>query len=200
MKNLYLISLISCILISLTGCKAILLKSKGISKPKLETRNSILTYLEQKGTVGYGNLFIVQDSASFYELIGLVPDYPGVDFFTTTGDLIIYSRTGRCTQVANDFASQLKKEGEYFIDSSYRLDDITGLLHSILPEKSIENQKSDFVVLVYWALYLGSMNQDVFDIISTLERNKEVSVKIYLVNMDFQKDWKMKEIPRIKFF
>jgi hypothetical protein len=197
-KNLWIIFLVS-ILAGLNSCKSILMEVNRVSKPAIETKESIQSYLSMNSCTFYDSLFIAKDSTSFFQLVKMVVGFPSVDFFNSNGELLEYSTTGDCTGKADNFAVNLKPDSNYRIDSSYLLKEVMDKIKGIQGMSNMSGRKFDFTVLIYWAKYLGNVNKNALDVMKTIQYNKKIRSRIYLINLDFQNDWGMKVIPQITF-
>ena len=199
MKKLVRILLVCVTIASVCSCKAILIKIKGVSKPRFENKESVLNYLSTISPESGDGVFVGQDSLQFFHLLKMIKELPTVDFYNSKGELIEYSQTGGCNGKAEEFAEKLTRNMVYTVDSSYRMKDVEKKVVSIKENNGLLSQDCDFVLFVYWAKYMGKMNQDVLDVMKALRNNKQLKAKVYLINMDFQSNWGMKKIPRINF-
>jgi len=196
-KQLFLL-LTMILLIEGQSCKSILLKSKGITSPRLETVQSIQTYISNKLPGTSNHLFIARDSTAVFKLYNMIEGFPSVDFFTKDGELIDYNVNISCTARADYFAAHMRRDTIYKTNPKYILADILSNLKGATENDVFPPDGSDFYLLVYWAKYFGSLNKNAFEISKTLQKNKLVSVRVILVNLDFQTAWGMKKLPQIK--
>jgi hypothetical protein len=181
------------------SCKSLLFKLKGVKSPKLETAQSVYDYLQKhyQGTLKY--LFVPRDSASFYSTFSSFPDFPGVGFVNSKGQLIIYSDTNYCSGTAQKFATGLEDPESYPTDPFFKLTTFMEMLQRAGPESTENDEPYDCILIVFWAKYLGSINKPGFDVAEGLEKNSRVRSRIYFINLDFQEQWGLKTIPKIKF-
>ncbi|MCX6251970.1 MAG: hypothetical protein NTX61_14615 [Bacteroidetes bacterium] len=198
MRNVLLFLGILMILFINPSCKSLLLKTKGITKPRMETTQTIQRYINSKLTGKGRQLYIAKDSIEIFTLYSMIDGFPSVDFFTTGGELIDYNDHVSCAGKADEFAAQMIRGTDYKINPKYKLHEIASKLHSIDGTEIVSAEGADYFMFVYWAKYFGSLNNNVFDILKTLQNNKRVNVKVILVNLDFQSSWGMKKIPQFK--
>jgi len=175
------------------------MKSKGVTKPKLESRESISSYLLKNLCYQGDVIFIAKDTIRFFQLINLIKGFPSADFFNSKGELIEYSATGDCIGKAEIFASALATGRNYKIDSSYHLTDIIEKVSNINENIDSIEKGYDFTILLYWAKYFGKLNKSLFEVLKTVRENTAIHPKIYLINMDFQSDWGLRKVPDINF-
>jgi hypothetical protein len=199
MKKAFVFFLVLFILAGFHSCKSVLLKVNGVSKPEIETKESILTYMSLHSIDQGDGLFTVKDSTSFSRLINMIKRLPNVDFYNPKGELLNYSKTGDCTGQADIFAAGLKPDTFYKVDASYHFNDILEKVISIDGKRQPSLDNADFTVLIFWSKYLGKMNRSVLRVKRSLQVNKKVSINLYMINMDFQNDWGLKKIPEINF-
>ena len=197
MKKAFGFLLVLIILAGIYSCKSILLRINGISKPGFETKKSILTYISANSFDPGDGLFTGKDSTRFFLLLNMITSLPNVDFYNPKGELIDYSKTGDCTGQAEIFAAGLTPDVLYKTDSSYQFNDVKGKVISIDGKSKLSLDNADFTVLIFWSKYLGKMNKSVMKVKRILQDNKKIRTNIYLINMDFQRDWGMKAIPEI---
>jgi hypothetical protein len=197
-KTLWILFIVS-ILAGFNSCKSILMKVNRVSKPAIETKESIQSYLSTNSYTFYDSLFVAKDSTSFFKLVEMVVGFPSVDFFNSRGELLEYSTTGDCTGKADHFAVNLQPDSNYRIDSSYLLKEVMDKLKGIHGMGNMSGRKFDFTVLIYWAKYLGNVNNNALAVMKTVQNNKKIRCRIYLIDLDFQNDWGMKAIPQITF-
>jgi hypothetical protein len=174
------------------------MKSKGLSRPRFENPESVISYFSSKSNDTGIDIMIAKDSIRFFQLLYMVRSYPSVDFFNSKVELLEYSKTGDCMGKAQKFAASLSPDSDCDIDSSYQIKDVFEKVKSINVKSTPNNVNADFTILFYWAKYLGKMNNSLFEILKTVRENQDINPKIYFINMDFQKEWGMKEIPEIK--
>jgi hypothetical protein len=180
------------------SCRSIMLKSKGITSPKLESVQSIQSYLAHKIPGTSNPLFIAGDSIKILDLYKMIEGFPSVDFFTRDGHLIDYNHQVSCAGRADEFAAQLAKDITYPVNRKYDLQTIVSKIYPVTGPGTDVMDDSDYILLVYWAKYFGALNNNVFGILHTLQNNKKVRVRVIMVNLDFQASWGLKSPPRVK--
>jgi hypothetical protein len=197
MKNASGFTLVLFVLAGFYSCKPILLKINGVTKPRFETRESIKSYMSANSIDQGDGLFTGKDSTQFFQLLNMIISLPSVDFYNKQGELIDYSKNGDCTGQAEIFADRLTPDTLYKVDSSYNFNDVKEKVISIDKKSKLSLDNADFTVLIYWSNYLGKMNRNVMKVKRILQDNKKIKTKIYLINMDFQREWGLSAIPEI---
>jgi hypothetical protein len=197
MNKAFVLFSVLIIMVSCYSCKSILLKMNGVSKPQLETPESILAYMSENSFDHGDGLFTGKDSSRFFLLLNMITSLPSIDFYNPKGELIAYSKTGDCTGQAEIFSAGLTPDALYKIDEYYHFKDVIEKVNSIDGKSKLSTENADFTVLIFWSKYLGKMNRSVMKVKRVLQDNKKIRTNIYLINMDFQRDWGLKAIPEI---
>jgi len=179
-------------LIAITGCQKMVLFSKGVRNPKIQTNESVCRYLSKNGVGAYDGSFILRDSLAFIELIKHVESFPSVSFFTTDGNLIIINDSGFCAGVAHEYASNFKAGSYFRTDTSYHLTELNTLISSLGPPSELETGNTDIILVGFWATYFGSVNKNVFGVFEAICNNPGIKCRLYLINTDFMESWGMK--------
>jgi hypothetical protein len=182
---------------AIQSCDHIFLSINGVSKPRIESKESTLSYLSSNSFDLADAVFTAKDSTAIFQIINMIGNIPGVDFFNRKGELVEYSSTGDCPGKADRFAAMLEADSNYRTDSSYHLKDVMDKVEGLYRRENMLNEEADFTILIYWAKYLGKMNKSVMKVMKTIQANKNIRARIYLINMDFQQTWGMKTIPVI---
>lgn len=199
MKKFLTSILIISLIIAASSCKTIMMKANRTTKPKMETEDKIIAYLKEK-VIGFEDgLFICKDSLSFFEVLQMIRDLPSIDFFSPNGALLKYSSTGDCAGKAETFAQMLNPKEKYEIDSSFVIKDIVEKVKMISGKSILNDDSVDYIIFIYWAKYLGKLNDNVFDVVNALKENNRIRIRIYFINVDFQQEWGMKEVNNFQF-
>ena len=181
----------------LSSCKPIVMKINNVTKPQFVTESQTVDFLKKKGITDESTFFVCKDSASIISLIMKVQALPSANFFNKNGNLLYYAETS-CTGKAKECAESLTKSSLNRVDPSYNFSDV---IKSIKPEPGnfpFRLADYDYIVVLYWATYLGMLNKHAFEIAAVLNQNHALKIKVIYVNVDFQKSWGMKSIPEIK--
>ena len=133
------------------SCKSVLLRINGVSKPRFETKESIVSYLSTNSFDLANGVFTGKDSTSFFQLIHLIRSLPSVDFYNPNGELIEYSTTGDCVGQAEIFAAGLMPNTKYMIDSSYQIKNVKEKVISIDGKSILSLDDADFILLIFWS-------------------------------------------------
>ncbi len=176
-----------------SACQKVILFSKGIRNPTIKSETDIREFLRKRKIPSYDGSFVVRDSISFINLVKNVKMFPGVAFFTPFGELILINDSTYCAGVAHMFSMNLQSGSSYPVDSSFRLEELDGLVRSLERDhNNLEEEEGAFVVMGFWATYFGSVNENVFGVLEAASRNTNVKTRIYLVNIDFLESWGLK--------
>lgn len=179
-------------LIATTGCQKIVLYSKGVRNPTVQTNESVCRYLSKNRVGVYDGSFIIRDSLAFIELIKHVESFPSVSFFTPGGNLIIINDSGFCAGVAHKYASSLNAGSSFRTDTSFHLTELNPLISSLGPPTELEPGNTDIILIGFWATYFGSVNKNVFGVFEAIRNNPGINCRLYLINTDFMQSWGMK--------
>ncbi|MBC8315877.1 MAG: hypothetical protein ISR57_07440 [Bacteroidales bacterium] len=175
-----------------SACQKVILFSKGIRNPTIKSETDIREFLRERKIPSYDGSFVVRDSISFINLVKKVKTFPGVAFFSPFGEHILINDSTYCAGVAHTFSMNLQSESSYPVDSSFLLEELTGLVRSLESDHNLLEEEGAIVVMGFWATYFGSVNENVFGVLEAASRNPNVKTRIYLVNIDFLESWGLK--------
>ena len=61
----------------------------------------------------------------------------------------------------------------------------------MLGTTDISSDDYDIYVLINWAIFLDSNNETSFNWYTSLKNNKELKIKVLLINLDVQETWQL---------
>jgi hypothetical protein len=191
------------ILILLTGiifssCKTIMMKMNGVTNPRLVTESQTISYLNRKGFTNLNSYFVCRDSLSEFKIINMIKAIPETNFFNNKGELLVYGDS-ICPGLAAQFSRSLIKEGKYRVNSAYSFGNLMKLIRPVEDGKGTVPANIDYIVVFYWAKFVGNINDNVFELGKELNKNKDLKIHYVFVNVDFLKSWGMKKIPEFNF-
>ncbi len=173
-----------------SSCKPILLIYFGITKPKLESIQSLEKYAKKINLNSNSIYFIDEKDSANLKLLKKIPD---AYFFDRNGNRIDYrANDSSCNADVFKFITNLNWQNQnhkYIKDKSY-----TQYLNSIQDKNrmSIENEigNYDYYIFINWTKYSGRLNKDhVREWQNLITSNKNAKIKYYLVNFDVLDTW-----------
>jgi len=180
------------ILALLCGCTPVIKLISGFHDPKPEDRQSLTEYLSRK-KISADNVLVFADSSSYYQRLYEMKDFPDIRVFDRSGKRIYYKDTTiSCTGSAYDFTKAICTFKNLKSSASKSLSAEAANLKTIddAPVFIPENDEADYYVLIYWARFLGRLNKNhVRAWENNLKHAKSCRVRVYKVNMDWQKAW-----------
>lgn len=194
-RTLFFLTVI--ITVFFSSCKAIMIKINGVTQPKFITEEQTLEFLKKKRIQDNRNYFVCKDSASILTVIEMIQALPGINFFNRRGDLLVYGDS-ICPGLAMDFARSLNKNSVNRINYSYTFKDVMRLVKPVYNIPDLRISDYDYTVVFYWAMFVGSINKNVFEIADELKKKSSLKILLVYVDVDFMRSWGMKKIPNIK--
>lgn len=177
----------------LVGCNAIGRVMYGVKKPKVESKESILSFLEKK-KLSTENVFCV-DMADFKPTLLLTKNkIPDVLIFNKKGEYLPYGEEWACNASAFDFIENLSDTTVYKTTDLTTLDNLLGkfkhLGGSELALETLASLKSNnFVVVAFWTKWSGKLNKTkVREWETQAKNNTKTSITFVKLNLDMQ-DW-----------
>ncbi|WP_291113737.1 hypothetical protein [Flavobacterium sp. UBA6135] len=162
---------------------------------KIENQNSLIEYLDKK-KVDY-----TLDDVAILKDIKVFGDYgkterlvvPEAYFFNKEGFLIKNKKKGiSCGATIKDLSKILKSK----YDSNQK---ITTWMNDfkILGKNDLLSEDYDIYILINWAIFLDSNNEISFNWYKSLKSNKDLKIKVILINLDVQESWNLTEGQKI---
>jgi hypothetical protein len=192
--------ILTCCLVALGmfSCRSLVLRSRGLKDPKPETVESVTAALTAYQQWYKDYLCVFKDSAALADLFGKRGYLAASQFYDRNGYRIITNDSGFCLGVEARFAGNLNPQGEYPVDSSYRITEMMKYLKVIGDSVSAGTGADDFSVVLVWAKYLEPVNPYLFAMADTIHRHHPMRINFIFFNIDEMKDWNLKE-PLVKF-
>jgi hypothetical protein len=191
MKHLYFIL----IAITLPSCKAIIYTAYGIKKPTPKTEAEIRASANRHGLMADSIYSLpLENFANFTSL-------PTIKLFSTHGTYIPYSATEDCPAPIPAFISNLRS------DSTFKQDTSRAQLPLVLSDfRNLQGESAnisvakdaDFVMVVYWASFVGKRNKDAREWMQHALDNHNAKIQIINVNCDFQAWWDLDSYTKAK--
>lgn len=200
MKKLFIFGILFYLVLSLGSCRFILLKMYGIKDPKIENRASI-TKKAMKFGLDTTNTVAVESTGYLNVLKKDLQGIPDAAIFDANGDYIEYRKTDTsCNAGLFAFIPELTLNGSYKKTGKTTLENELTKFRSLSGTNLAQNftGKADFYVLIYWTVYIGKLNKDHVKAWEDLAiNNKNCSIKVIKVNLDWQAWWDKAEQERI---
>ena len=158
---------------------------------KIENQNSITKYLDEK-KVEY-----TLDDIAILRDIKVFGDYgkterlvvPEAYFFNKDGFLLKNNNKGvGCGASIKNLSKILKSKYDVNETISTRLRD-----YKILGNNDVLTEQYDIYILINWAIFLDSNNETSFNWYKSLKSNKDLKIKVILINLDVQESWNLTE-------
>jgi hypothetical protein len=186
--------ILSAALILLSGaCKSTLMKKYSVGEPCIESIGSVRESLDRYSPQYEGFLCVFRDSAALVDWFRN-SNLPGRShFYNRDGYRIITQDSNFCSGVETDFAKTLSLEKKYRIDSVSTFAKLGTCLLPAGDKVSLDPSQSDFTVVIFWARFMGKINDASFQIASAALNSpaaKQGKVNILFVDMDIMDFWK----------
>jgi hypothetical protein len=170
----------------------------GFRTPKVESKESILKYSNEKENVDY-----VAIASSIEDFNFLHNDFqvPGVIIFNKDMLPIKSSVGTQCPDIARDFIKGLRSDSNYKSDrtnlSLQTFPELISKLSFIKGDSSylmqqVYNKKINFIIVYSWAKHLPRQSQKMMDVIRKYELAKN-GMAVLSINLDFNDRWISKD-------
>ncbi len=173
----------------LVSCKPLMRKMYQIKDPGIESKASILKKALRYGIDTSGILTV--NAADFLTTLS-AQSLPDIAIFDSSGAYIEYRSTdSACNSGLFDFIPALHPNGVYRKTGKTNLHKELQKLRDIDGNViATSDEKADFVLLIYWSVWLGKLNKDHVKVWEQLARqNKQCNIKVLKVNLDIQAFW-----------
>jgi hypothetical protein len=179
------------------GCVTILKKLKHVSNPKFESEESVASFLRKVNNHYKENLFLCKDSAAFFNIFLKIHALPEAVFFNSKGEIIRYSEDP-CPAKAQTFIMNMQEGQKLTIDTSYNLGFLKSRINPYIKNWFRETSNDQFTMVVFWAVWVGKVNNNVFEIVEALKARPDLHVRVVFINMDLLDSWGLKHLPKFK--
>jgi hypothetical protein len=198
MKTLSLIlktALMAMLFSVLFGCKSYMQYKYGITHPKQETPEKLVSFLE-KQHFPEQNLYLFSDSGAYMNALNnpvFSINLLGHMIFDHNGNLLERD-TAKCQWAGSTMIKMLNKDSTYKKVQGLQLKDI---LQHIEPfgknaTREVIITDPDFTIIVTWAKFLGKYNYRLFDLSEALKQNQTARIRIIWLNIDMLESWELK--------
>jgi hypothetical protein len=194
--NLLIVNIValSLLILALAGCKTYMHFKYGLTQPKEETPETLMTFTE-KQHFPTENLYMFSDSASYnraiknpmfrkYLVNHMIFDHEGI---------LLQRDTMQCQWSGYDKVKSLKTDSVYETCKDLQLSTILPHIQPIgkisMSGDSVTNP--DFTIVVTWAKFLGTYNSRLFVLSEAVALNTTARIKIVWLNVDMQQSWKL---------
>jgi len=184
------------IALEVTACKTTLLKQYAVGEPKVESLETVRNALERYSPSYREYLCVFRDSAALVEWFRH-SNLPGrSQFYNADGFRIITQDSTFCSGVETDFAGRLKINQAYRTDTLSRFEDLKACLLPAGDKVSLEPSKYTFTCVIFWAKFMGRINEASFRIAEAALNSKpakEGKVNLVFVDMDIMDFWNVSQ-------
>ena len=181
-------AIVIAIILSCLSCATVARKVSGVSRPGLESRQSINAYLDRH-EIDTSRVYVFKNLMAFAMASeqGFL-SFPNAYFFNNQGQSVEYPKTAaHCNAQVGSFIRDLKGFSAWPAQDK-KMAAFTRLLSPEISGTPI----SDITVLITFTTYSGKLNKEkAFEWIQLLEKAKQdgISVDYYLVSADFMQTW-----------
>jgi hypothetical protein len=201
MKWIFFTSLM--VILSLAGCKQIVMWRYGMHEPREETPASVAAVLKSLGKPA-DNVYLFRDSAGYCRYMDdsvFHRNLLGALFFTDRGLMYNYKDPASCQWSAGRFIGSLRADTAYAVDTGYRYQD---LLKVIVPlEPGVGEAPAagafDYTVVITWGCFLGRYNERLFMADSAAAVNTRARIRVICLCADMMKAWSLRDDQKLKF-
>lgn len=171
----------------------------GVKKPKAKTEKQILSFLEKEG-YSTENLYCLE-RGTHARVAGMavssIGNFTRSELYTKEGYRLEARDTSikECWGLTYDYYKNLADSSLFAVDSSqniYADTDLQGSLENLSGKAQpfFSCQDCDYIVLVYWASFLGKLSKQNLDFARLIQTyNPSYRIQVIQINMDFQKRW-----------
>ena len=197
MKNLTLSLLL---LLLLPGCITIVKWKYGITTPREQSPASVLRFAEKRKYPKAGQ-FIFCDSAAYCAALRdslFKKNLFGAMIFDREGRLL-HRDTTRCQWSGYSRIAALSPDTIYPVAPKPYLPALLSHLCGIGTDQGADTsaRADDFTVVVTWAMFIGNLNDRLFDLDGAALENRRARVRMIWLNTDMQAAWKLKGPQRM---
>lgn len=185
-----------------SNCTKTILYGYGVRNPKIETQQSITSYLISNKLFSE-NSYALKDTAALnkYFLSGIRS--PEIQFYDKNGFLMLYRDDKKCNGQNDSLISFLDEMNVVKIDSSNNiLEYITQL--KTLDGKALNPEDfkyHDYYLVLYWAKWAGKVNKiKMIDWEESIKNKKNVKIKAIKVTSDYMNFWELDKKDMIKIY
>ncbi|MCX6269384.1 MAG: hypothetical protein NTW16_18860 [Bacteroidetes bacterium] len=180
--------ILCCLLVCFTSCVTIVKWRYGITNPKEQSPEKLLSFLE-KHKFPNSCQYIFNDTISYFQCFRnslFRENLIGHMIFDSGGSLVRRDTT-QCQWSGYQLIRSLSSDSAYLRQSGLHLGEILGRIHPIgnTIRDSITG-RPDFTLVVTWAAFLGSYNSRLFELDDAVTLNKSARIRVIWLNIDMQ--------------
>ncbi len=173
----------------LCNCTFILKKMYGIKDPRVENEKSI-----KKKALKFGldtSNIVTVNAKDFSQTRREYRQVPDAAIFDSNGNYIEYRQTDTsCNAGLFGFIPALNITSNYNKPLKNSLTSELEKYRDLKGQKLKPVSKADFYILIYWVVYAGKLNKDHVKAWEDLAgENKNCTIKVIKVNLDYQQYW-----------
>ena len=189
------------LLLSFTSCVTIIKWKYGITNPKDQTPEKLISFLE-KHHYPDSCQFIFNDSLSYFQSIRdsvFRKHMFGYMIFDCHGSLI-QKDTTQCQWSGYEAIKALTPDSSFLQLNGLEL---CGILDHIQPVglnpgKDTVFRHPDFTVIVTWAKFLGTFNSRLFELSDAVKQNRKARIRLFWLNVDMQESWNLTKDQKLE--
>jgi len=168
----------------------------GMKKPRVETDNSLKTFLKEIG-ITLDTLLVCKDSSNLFDILKDVNRVPEIEVFDCNGYFIPYKTSSdECNAGVEVFLEKMFSVKTYSVEQKNIQSRLTLLVDSKTHQsfKFDSLPKSEYYVLIYFAKYGGKkLNREHVTAwlskINSLSAENSLKVTVLLTSYDFMNFW-----------
>jgi hypothetical protein len=197
MKPKYILLFV--LLINMTGCVTIVRWRYGITNPKLQNPEKLMSFLK-KHKYPYSSQYVFSDSSSYFQEFRdplFRKNLFSTMIFDSMGSLI-QRDTNKCQWSGYEVIEMLDPDSAYNKVDGSQLSRILDHIKPVNPVSVTENHNPDFTIVVTWAMFIGEMNDKLFELSEAAGRNKEARIRLIWLNIDMQENWNLTKAQKLE--
>ena len=193
-KHLFLLLLLSSIT---TSCGLMITQRIffGVKKPKVQTTNNIQNFIRKNN--GVESTFSLDKESFLLRISNSSKYFAKWELYNVDGYSIIPldSNINHCNSNTYSFFNNFQHKN-YYIDSTVNINTDTVLVNGLklLNGEGLEFQaieKADYLLVIYWASFMGKYSSDLFELERVATNNALVNINTIKINMDFKKHYEI---------
>ncbi|MEI7500324.1 MAG: hypothetical protein WCK84_07725 [Bacteroidota bacterium] len=188
------IAVITLLLSVSSGCKTYMHFKYGLTQPKEETPEKVVSFLE-KHNFPSENQYMFSDSSSYYQTIRnpMFSKHLLSHMIFDRKGAMLQRDTMQCQWSGYDKIKSLSPDSSYEKCSELHLDPILRHIKQFGKTSARNNliNDPDFTVIVTWAKFLGTYNYRLFKLSDAIKLNTKARIRIIWLNIDMQESWKL---------
>ena len=205
MKTSYLttcVTLLIAVLSVTSGCKSFMTYKYGMTNPKEETPERLISFLETE-KFPVSDMYMFADSSAYFNVMRnplFRNNFLSHMNFDRDGFLLQWD-TARCQWAGFDLIKALNKDSSYQKVPGLKLDQILDYIRPFGPgagDDPVMNHP-DFTIIVTWAKFMGKYNYLLFDIAEAVKKNQYSAIRLIWLNIDMQEGWHLTKEQRLTF-